>query len=236
MANNKTLSLKNIYLSIKRWRTARIINSIYHKAPVVRCGSQCGGFSILVPKEKDNLVMMSFGIGTDLSFSEDIAKLLNPTIYAFDPTPKSIAYVKQHPLYSSPNFKFEEIGISDADQTVEFHLPKNPDYVSGSMEAHDGLQTEAIQVQMNTLATICKAHNIQKIDILKLDIEGSEFKVLPDALKSGIPISQICVETHERFFADKRQKIESLISTLAAAGYKCVSKDFVECVFTFVLE
>ncbi len=231
-----SVALKNLYLSLKRWRTTRIINSIYHKAPVVRCGSQCGGFSILVPEQKDNLVVMSFGIGTDLSFSEDIVKLLNPTIYAFDPTPKSIAYVKQHPLYTSPKFKFEEIGISDADQIVEFHLPKNPDYVSGSMETHNGLQTESIQVQMNSFTTICKAHNIQKVDILKLDIEGSEFKVLPNVLKSGIPIAQICVETHERFFADKRQKIESLIHTLASAGYKCVAKDFVENVYTFVLE
>ncbi len=232
--NNLIYRLKNFYMSLKNRHTSRLVSGMYHKSRVVRCGSDTGGFFVLPPEDKNGLVVMSFGIGEDLSFSEDVAKLLNPTIYAFDPTPRSVKFVKGHPLYNSPKFKFFEFGISDSDEAVEFHLPKNPDYVSGSMEKHEGLQSESIQVQMNRFATICGRLDIAQVDILKLDIEGSEFKVIPDVLKSGIPVAQICVETHERFFDDGSQKLESLVTALADGGYKCVAVDYIENVFTFV--
>lgn len=39
----------------------------------------------------------------------------------------------------------------------------------------------------------------QQIDLLKLDIEGSEYRVLDEILESQIPIHQIVVEFHDRF-------------------------------------
>ena len=43
--------------------------------------------------ESTSPLVLSFGIGEDLSFSETVIKELNATVYAYDPTPKAAAYV-----------------------------------------------------------------------------------------------------------------------------------------------
>lgn len=229
--------LKNIYLSFKNRETAQIVNRNYQKMPITRCGSQTGGFDIVMPNninQQFDGVVMSFGIGEDLSFSEDLNQLLHPTIYAFDPTPRSVEYVHKHKLSQDSKFKFFDIGISNCDEEAEFHLPVNDAYVSGSMENYSGVRKDSIKVKMKSFATICRELNITKVDILKMDIEGSEFKVVPDIINSGIEVTQFCIETHERFFNYKQEKIAALLNLLYSHGYKCVSKDYVESVYTFL--
>lgn len=49
-----------------------------------------------------------------------------------------------------------------------------------------------------TLATIMEklGHTGRRIDVLKLDIEGSEFEVIPNLVHSGIEIGQLLIEVH----------------------------------------
>ena len=53
-------------------------------------------------------------------------------------------------------------------------------------------------VPVYTLATIMArlGHTGRRIDVLKLDIEGSEFDVVPNLVKSGIEIGQLLIEVH----------------------------------------
>ena len=60
----------------------------------------------------------------------------------------------------------------------------------------------------------------QQIDVLKMDIEGSEYAIIEDILTSGIPITQILVETHERFFEDGKTKGERFFKLLHRHGYR----------------
>ncbi len=46
----------------------------------------------------------------------------------------------------------------------------------------------------------------KQIDLLKMDIEGSEFMALPDILNSKIIFDQLCIETHPRIFPDSVEK------------------------------
>ena len=229
-------TLKNIYLSIKNRETAKLVNSGYVSAKVTHCGSKTGGFDVVMPDQfvaKDG-VAMSFGIGEDLSFSEDLRRLSGIKIYAFDPTPRSVEYVKNHRLSGDEGFKFFDYGISDRNEEADFHLPVDSSHVSGSMERYSGVREESIKVQMKSFSTICSKLGISRVDILKMDIEGSEFKVMPSILKSGVDVPQICIETHARFFPDKDAKFAALFNLLYNKGYQCVSKDYVESVYTFV--
>ncbi|MCR5456201.1 MAG: FkbM family methyltransferase [Bacteroidales bacterium] len=228
--------LKNFYLSIKNREITKIVNRGFVKANVTRCGSQCGGFDVVLPSERvaREGVALSFGVGEDLSFSEDLHRLCGIIIFAFDPTPRSVEYVKNHPFYYDLGFGFYDVGISDRNEEAEFHLPVNSEHVSGSMERYDGVREDSIKVQMKSFATICRDLGVSSVDILKMDIEGSEFKVIPDIIKSGIEVSQLCIETHERFFPDKKEKFAALFDLLYSNGYKCVSKNYVESVYTFV--
>ena len=73
------------------------------------------------------------------------------------------------------SFHFECVGLSDVNEGVKFYLPENHDYVSGSECFHKGLDNNYIVVKMKWLDAIAQELGHHHINILKMDIEGSEF-------------------------------------------------------------
>lgn len=188
---------------------------------IIRCGNDYGGFDIIpeLLKRNGDLVVYSFGIGEDLSFSEDIDRNFDAQIFAFDPTPKAIRFVKDHPLYQKANFHFIEKGIASKDCHSRFYLPENEEYVSGSCIQHEGLSSDSIEVELCKLKSFMGEFGHNEIDILKMDIEGSEFDVIEDILKDEILFTQLCVEVHDYYFRDGNRKLKALIRILNEYGY-----------------
>lgn len=219
--------LKNIIIGKELWIRKQC------KVPLVYLGNDYGGFYVSPSAEMKNVY--SFGIGTDISFDLAMIEKYNAQISAFDPTPKSINWVKAQGTIN--NFHFYPFGLSDYDGKAEFHLPKNPEYVSGSAFLYDGVQTEAVEVEMKRLSTIMSELNHTSIDVLKMDIEGSEFGVIEDIIKEGIEFEELCIEFHSRFFDDGTKKLKNLIKLLNNNGYLiCAAPKFApfeECV-TFI--
>ncbi len=240
---------KNILIKLER-KLIRIIERGYLKTflkvqyrgrEIVQCGNSYGGFAVDTTilnyiNSKRKLVVYSFGIGEDLSFSEAVYKKWNCNIYAFDPTPKAIQYVKQSSLLSCDGFHFYEWGLSDKDEIGEFYLPDSEVYVpeslvgsnnvqevSGSVFKHDGLQEKSIQVNLKKLGSIMRYLGHEKIDLLKMDIEGAEFTVIDEILESGIVFKELCLEVHNRFFKKGSVKLRRMIEKLNNAGYYIVS-------------
>ncbi len=59
----------------------------------------------------------------------------------------------------------------------------------------------------------------EKIDVLKMDIEGAEYDVLSDILKQGIAINQILIEFYHRLFSNGNRMIKKAIELLSSNGY-----------------
>jgi len=195
-------------------------------------GNEYGGFYISNEKLNKNSIIYSFGVGEDISFDEAIINEFNCKVFAFDPTPKSIKWVenRKNPI----EFNFHPYGIDEQSGVVEFLLPKNNDYVSGSVINQINVDKEKkIKVNMKCLADIVKDMNHKHIDILKIDIEGSEYKILDSILLAPVKIDQILIEIHERFFPDGKEKTKTLLNTMNNHGYKVfgVSKGMEELSF-----
>ncbi|SEA92472.1 methyltransferase, FkbM family [Prevotella sp. tc2-28] len=195
--------------------------------PISRYGNDYGGFFIFdnqLKQKKGNVIVYSFGIGEDLSFSDSIISSMVPEIYAYDPTPKAIDFVNKHKLSNNPHFHFFPYGLSDKDEKVKFYLPSDdfPD-ISGSAEYYDGLKKVGIDVQMHCLNTIFKKNGHSHVDILKMDIEGTEFKVIENLKKCDADIDQICVEVHHRFFKNGERLFFKLLITMYIRGYILIS-------------
>jgi hypothetical protein len=74
-----------------------------------------------------------------------------------------------------------------------------------------------------TLQTFCTSYKVGQIDILKLDIAGSEYAVLGNIIESGLLPNVLCVEFDELrnpLDGGVMDRILSQIDQLAKSGYK----------------
>ena len=210
--NNKLRILYRKSIEKKRYSIKKNCNTAWY-------GNTYGGFFVNPDLLDEDSIVYSIGVGCDVSFDVEIINQHNSCVYAFDPTPKSINWVSRNRL--PVQFKFFDFGISKKTGSEVFHLPKNPNYVSGSVFQHaDVSEFDTVEVKMKSFQDITRKLGHKKIDILKMDIEGSEYDVIDSILDSDVRIDQILIEFHERFFDDGFQKTMDAIKKIGKKGYK----------------
>ena len=221
------------WYNIKRKKYLQVDTVEY---PVSLYGNPYNGYRVYdkVIKEKENPIVYSFGIGEDLDFCERINKSFNPEIFAFDPTPRAIDYVKSHYLYNQHNFHFTPVGLSDKDEKEMFYLPINEKSVSGSAIIGKHLKNEGFEVEMRCISTLAKERGHNHIDLLKMDVEGSEFKFVEGLRNCPVLIDQICMEIHDRGFKDGIDLLKLLLVTMRDLGYLLISISTSEEELTFL--
>lgn len=160
----------------------------------------------------ENAIVYSFGVGTDIEWDLEMIKQ-GATVYAFDPSPKSIKWLQTQDL--PEKFIFTPCGLGSVDGLREFYPPPNPKNVSYSSVRKVG---EPEMLSVARLDTIMLMHNHSHIDVLKMDIEGGEYDVLPSIL--GMDIDQILIEFHDRFSTFGFLKTFLARMRLQHAGYK----------------
>ena len=184
-------------------------------------GNGYGGFYVVPQYLNEHSIIYSFGIGEDISFDKELILRHNCLVYGFDPTPKSIKWIRDQQQSLSNNFVFCEYGIGIKSGKENFFLPKNTSHVSGSFINQINVnEMETIEVYLKSFKDITSEFGHQTIDILKMDIEGAEYLVLDDILNSDIQINQILIEFHDRFFADGRDRTIAAINKLNVSGFE----------------
>lgn len=227
------MQVKEIKLKIKRL-ILKLTGQVSHLKKGVKCrhvwyGNQYGGFYVCPDVLSPNAVVYSFGIGEDISFDRTVYTNHDCHIYGFDPTPKSIRWIKTQTL--PEKFHFFEYGISSQSGPATFFLPKNPNHVSGSMVVQNNIDVqEKVVVRMKSFADIAAELGHTHIDILKMDIEGAEYDVIENILNTNIPITQILIEFHDRFVENGKARTQQAIKKLNDRGYEifAVSDSFEE--------
>lgn len=82
---------------------------------------------------------------------------------------------------------------------------------------------EREDVELLSLASAFGKARKFPIDLVKVDIEGSEFDMFIEAPIDVIQLaSQYTVEFHDRFFEDGEQKVFRVVNKLHIAGFSCV--------------
>jgi len=211
-----------------------------HLKVIVKCrkrwyGNSYGGFYVNPELLNQDSIVYSFGIGKDISFDKKIMSKHGCKVYGFDPTPKSISFI--HSQKINPLFIFHPFGISTKTGPEEFYLPKNKKAVSGSMAEHAFIDLyDKVTVEMKTLSEIMQDLGHEHIDVLKIDIEGSEYDVVESILQLEVPIKQILIEFHDRFFDTEEYKSKKLVESLSAKGYKIFAKSLSAEEVSFITE
>jgi FkbM family methyltransferase len=182
-----------------------------------RFGSGYGGWDVVSESLGKSSVVYSFGVGEDASFDIALIERFGMDVHAFDPTPKSIAWVLCQGFPSE--FRLHEYGLANFDGNVSFNPPENPDHVSHTILDRPETEGHSISVPMKRLTTIMRELGHARIDLLKLDIEGAEYGVIDELGEFGIRPQQLLVEFHHRFPGVGVQKSRDAIAVLKSLGY-----------------
>lgn len=186
-------------------------------------GSEYGGFYLDI-NIKDNPIVLDVGIGEDMSFSSCI---LNERplskIFALDPTEKSFEWFKKSSFYQNKNIVFIRKALAKRSGKFNFHTPKNEDHVSCSLEINKNVRLdEYCSVEALSLSDLRRMLNLTYIDVLKIDVEGSEYAILEDLSEKDVLPTQICVEYHDRFYNIFKPRSRKTHRHLKSIGYELV--------------
>ena len=163
-------------------------------------GTEYGGFPVCLDLIEDGDVIYDIGVGEDISFSEGVLEVKDCHIHLFDFTPQSIEWFKENHS-DREDMTFHEYGLSVTDGMMEIHHPegsRRPAWLG--FEHNETWPTKKLKTIMDELG-----HD--HIDVLKMDIEGEEYRVIHDIIDSGIFPTQICMEFHERFLSDDNYQL-----------------------------
>lgn len=183
-----------------------------------RFGSDYGGWEVAVDGLNDRSIVYSFGIGEDVTFDRALIERFGLTVHAFDPTPRSLRWVGQQALPAG--LIVHRYGLADRDESLDFFPPVNPAHVSHTILGSPSTAKQAISVPMKRLDTIMRELGHRRVDVLKLDIEGAEYGVIEDLLRSGARPGQLLVEFHHRFPMVRIEQTKATIAALRRAGYR----------------
>lgn len=203
------LFLKQLLKKAPRVRPTIHLETEYH-------GTEYGGWWIHPRYITQTSVIYSLGVGEDISFDLSLIEKYDLDIFAFDPTPRSIAWINGQEL--TGKFHFFAFGVADFDGLASFMSPDNPQHISHTLVGDIYQSGNRIEVPVYKLKTIMRKLKHDRIDLLKMDIEGAEYAVLEDMMQSDIYVNQLLVEFHHDFRGISILQTQSTIEKLEDYG------------------
>jgi FkbM family methyltransferase len=215
--------------------------------PLVRLGTDYGGWWIPGSGLGPDDVVLSAGAGEDISFDVELAKRYGCRIVILDPTPRALTHFeatrdaiaagRPAPINHSDSV-FYDATAQDLEHIVyrpwglwientvrRFYAPANPTSVSHSI---GNLQStvEGFDAQCLTLSEILQRENLDGVTILKMDIEGAEFEVLNQLVTdTRLRPRYLLVEFHpgqDPLERSERPRTFSTLQSLYEVGYRLV--------------
>ena len=158
-------------------------------------------------------------------------------IYSFEPLPPTYEQLK-HNIFLNENMdKIHtfNIGLSDKKGNFDFYLPGADEAASMQpnmdeyymRECINGIYTgkkkiEKISCEVDTLDSFVVMHNIEKVDVIKIDTEGNEYAVLrggANVLRKCTPL--IYAEMLRKHAARFGYHPDEIIDFMGTLGYSC---------------
>ncbi len=184
--------------------------------------STCGGWAFSKNHLGSDSIVYSLGVGDDVALDLQIIEVCRSTVYAFDPTPFSVAWINSQHLPRQLVFHQWAVagndGVLRMAQRVNRRQRKSKMIWAPVLESSD--DAEVIEVPCYSLPSIMDKLNHESIDLFKMDVEGSEYEIIESLLEMPRKPSQLLVEFHHRFPGIGLEKTAEGIKSPRAAGYK----------------
>ena len=159
------------------------------------------------------------GVGEDITFDLGLIARFGCTVDALDPVPEAAVHVAQASAHE-PRLRFHPFGLWSSDTTLRFSDPRAAGFVSRSatdMHATGG----GIELPVRSVRSLMAELGHERIDLLKLSAEGSEYEILDHVLGEGIDVRVLCVEYAQP--APEPAMVNGSVRRLASGGFDVVA-------------
>lgn len=197
--------------------------------------------------DRGNCLSYDFGIRIEPHFGMALAKKFRCEVHAFDPSPMSVdtkVWIPHYGLQHVKSYHYSPVGTAGHDGALPL-LQYNWGQVSvygarpvlvcnttSACAVHDWRGGSAAQptVEVRTLGTLMRERRHAWVDVLKIDVEGSEWGMLEQIFSEfGCPpAGQLTVEFHHYGGGDPRYGVGSspylrvVYALLASCGFTSV--------------
>lgn len=163
-------------------------------------------------------------IGANIGYFSLMAakKCSKGKIYSFEPASKNFRKLEEHiHLNKLKNVIPFRCAVSDTNEKTEFYLSDSDNSGMSGLKPAENFSGETELVDCIRLDDAVALHNIQTINLVKIDTEGSEMKVLKgmeQIIKEQQPVLLIEVSVNNQ--ALYGNDIKDIFTTLYTYGYK----------------
>jgi FkbM family methyltransferase len=181
-------------------------------------GSDYGGWTITPEGLDASSTIYSFGLGNDVSFDLELIQRFGCKVHGFDPSPPVAQWIGAQNLPA--NYVFHDYGLGTSDGEISFFAPSARSGMFSTSNQHRHVSTTEIRLPVRTLSTITAALRSSCIDVLKMDIEGAEYDLLPAIVQCPVPIRQLLIEFHHRAGIGSLKDTVSGVQQLRSVGFQ----------------
>jgi FkbM family methyltransferase len=156
---------------------------------------------------------------------------LSGKIFSFEPSPRERLWLKRNVqanhlvnIQVLPQALADVIGEAVLNLADAEHNGQN---TLGTFGYQGVTCVESVQVELTTLDLLRKSGKIPKIDVIKMDVEGAEFKVLKgsvDILQNDRPL--LLIELFDAALKGQNSSTDEVLEWLAELGYEIQEFDF----------
>ena len=170
-------------------------------------------------------VVYSMGICDDIDFERKIIECYGCRLFAFDPTPYLVSWIASKTLPDTFSFYPWAASGHDGEYMLYPRLDRHGrasktmySFHTESQDRDDGVRVDAYRLD----SMMAKLEH-EKIDLLKMDVEGAEYDVLNGLIRSSVRPKIILVEFHHRFKGIGKAATEDVVASLKELDYLIAS-------------
>ena len=209
--------------------------STWHPCPLRLIGSYQYGWVVsdaIVTASPPESVVFSFGVGKEISFDLDliaafVAEKREIVMHEFDPDPRTIEWAERQRL--TKRLRLHEVGLGASSGSVDFwQLARR----SGTMLSNEFSKTKEedvrITVQAKTMAALKESVGADRLQLVKIDIDGYEYSVLDQLTPTNLNSSHLLLDMHagtNDIIADVNRLSMQAIRQLTSQGWRVLNID-----------
>ena len=187
---------------------------------------------------KFGLVVLGAHIG--IHIKDEIEKILPEKVLLVEPVPHNVVEIKKN-LNNLEGITIEQVALSDKNETKNFYFVKNTSIHKLKKHWSSGIGSfnkqhlldhkskrfkieeediDKISIETIRFKDLVDKYNINQIDKLLVDVEGSEFAILNDIDLSSVNIKKIIFEyKHFDGYQTTGKKLEEILKKFEENGY-----------------